>query len=152
MTPVSTGPSSRIMVRRDKLAGDGGGAEGRERGRRLQRQHAAGEESGEHHDGERAEADDVGLNEEVRPVDGRAEEIHEGAKGEQGVILHGEHKLLRGSVNGLNAMQSACTEAARAQARRRYGQDSSCTRRHRGMPVVGWSGGRDRQEEMQAML
>ena len=79
MTPVSIGPNSRIMVSADKLPGDRGGAKGRERSRRLQRQHAAGGESGEHHDRQRAEADDVGLNEKFRPVDGRAKEIHKSA-------------------------------------------------------------------------
>ena len=61
----------------DELAGDGGGAELRERGRRLQGQHAAGEEAGEQHDGDGTDADDVGLHEEVGPVDGRAKEVHD---------------------------------------------------------------------------
>ena len=101
MTPVSTGPSSRIMVSADKLAGDGGGAEGRERGRRLQGQHAAGGESGEHHDGQGAEADDVGLNEEFGPVNGRAIEVCESAPGKQGVVLHGEDEVLGGFFDRL---------------------------------------------------
>ena len=57
----------------DELAGDGGGAELRERGRRLEGEHAAGEKAGEQHDGRGTDADDVGLNEEVRPVAGAPE-------------------------------------------------------------------------------
>ena len=64
MTPVSTGPSSRIMVRRDETAGDGGGAEGGERRRRLKGQHAAGEEAGEQTMDDGADADDIRLEQE----------------------------------------------------------------------------------------
>ena len=53
----------------DETAGDGGGAESGERGGGLQGEHAAGEEAREQNDGDGAETDDVGLDEEIRPVD-----------------------------------------------------------------------------------
>ena len=59
----------------DELPGNRRRAERRERGRRLQRQHAAGRKPGEHNNRQRTDADDVGLNEKIRPVDRRAEEI-----------------------------------------------------------------------------
>ena len=43
--------------------------------------------------------DDVGLNEEFRPVTGFREEVGEGAGGEQGVVLHGEDDLLGGTCD-----------------------------------------------------
>ena len=82
-----------------KLAGDGGGAKGRQRGRRLQRQHTASRQRGENHNWQRAEADNVGLHQKFRPVDRRMEEIRERAPSEQGVILHHKHEFLGGILD-----------------------------------------------------
>jgi len=84
---------------RDKAAGDGGGAELRERRRGLQGEHAAGEEAGEQNDGGGTDADDIGLNEEIRPVARRVEQIHDSPVREQGVVLHSEHDAFGSSFD-----------------------------------------------------
>ena len=102
MTPVSTGPSSRIMVRQTNLPVMAMAPNCRQRGRRLQGQHAAGEEAGEKHNGHGTDTDDVGLNEEFRPVPGLAKHIEERAPGEQGVVLHDKHNVLGGSFDRIS--------------------------------------------------
>jgi hypothetical protein len=49
--------------------------------------------------GSRTDADDVGLNQEIGPVDWRAKEIDERAPREQGIVLDGEHDLSGGSID-----------------------------------------------------
>ncbi len=99
MIPVSTAPSSRIMVRRDELTCNRRGAELRERGRGLKRKHAAGKEAGKDDDGQRTDADNVGLSEKVGPIDRRAKKVEKGAQREQGIFLDGKHDLSGGTVD-----------------------------------------------------
>jgi len=79
---VSTGPNSRIIVWK-RIAGNRRGSELRQRSRRLKRQHAACEKPGHKHNGRRAHADDIALQQEVGPVARRAHKIRHGANREQ---------------------------------------------------------------------
>ena len=86
MMPVRTGPSSRIMVRLTKRPVTAVAPNCGQSGGRLQGEHAAGEKAGEQHDGGGSDADDVGLHEEIGPVDRRAKEVRKRAIREQGII------------------------------------------------------------------
>src|SRR5208283_2571459 len=83
----------------DELSGDGGGAEGRKSGRGLKGKHAPGKEPRQDDNRNRTEADNVGLNEEIGPVDGGAEEIEQRLPDKQGVLLDREHDLFGGTVD-----------------------------------------------------
>jgi hypothetical protein len=56
--------------------------------RALHGQHRTREESDQHHDGQRAHADQVGLTSDIRNVKWLAEKIGNGMRREQGVILN----------------------------------------------------------------
>ena len=117
--PVSTGPSSRTMEvetscpisvmepKRCRVLA------------RLQRQHAAGEEAGEHDDGQRAHADQVGLLHHVREIKRLAEKIAHRLRSEQGVFLNRQDFFLgefrgRDQFHAIREPGSSCMPVCRA--------------------------------------
>ncbi len=93
--PVSTGPSSRTMESETSLSGQRQRTELLQRAGGLQRQNRAGEEAGQHDDGQRAYPDLVGLHEGVGKIAGAGKDVGQGAAGEQGIVLHRLNLFLR---------------------------------------------------------
>ena len=70
----------------------------------VQRQQRTDGESGENHDGQGADADQVGLLQHVAHVQRTAEEVRERLRREQGVFLNRQHISL-GDFNGRNQFE-----------------------------------------------
>src|ERR1017187_8962944 len=79
---------------RDQRASHGDGAELGQRGGRLEREDASGEEAGEDDDGHGTDADGVHLGEDIGPVVGRGKDVRDGRANQNGVLLHGCDVLL----------------------------------------------------------
>ena len=80
-------------------ADDGPGAELVERQAALRRQRGAGEESGEQHDSQRADADHIELFDDVVAIDGRRDEAAERGGHEVDILLHLVCALLEPALN-----------------------------------------------------
>ena len=84
---------------RNQLADEGDPAESLQRAGRVQRQERADGETGKNHDGQRADADQVGLVQHVAHVQRTAKEVRQRLRREQGVVLNRQRKIF-GDVNG----------------------------------------------------
>jgi hypothetical protein len=69
----------------------------------IDSKHAAEEEAGEDDDGQRADADDVGLHENVGAVRRLAKDVADGAAGEECVLLESENASFGGSIDGVES-------------------------------------------------
>ncbi len=75
MTPVSTGPSSRIMVSETNWPVTAVAPKAESVAADCSASTPPVEKPGEHHDRQRSDADDVGLDQELGPVNRRAIEV-----------------------------------------------------------------------------
>ena len=86
ISPVISGPSSRDHADGDQLADQRDPAKSLQGAGRVQRQQRADGESGQNHDGQRADADQVRLLQHVAHVERAAEEVCERLRRRAGCI------------------------------------------------------------------
>ena len=100
INPVSTGPSSFTIDSATSVARHADCAKLFQRSRRLQRQHASGKKSCQHHNRQRTHADRVHLGINIRHVARARKQVRNRPPAQQGILLHGSDYSLLAKASG----------------------------------------------------
>ena len=124
MMPVSTGPSSRIMVRQTNWPVTAVAPKAESVAADCSASTPPVKNPDRTYNGDGSDADNVGLHQEVRPVDGRAKQVHQASPGKDRVVLNGEHDLFGGTVDRVES--PLCAPAFSLKSLHRFrGQNSA---------------------------